>query len=61
MNDEEFWNRVRQAAEKLKVPQLTFNVWRHRRRVPRGQIIPIYQALVGTPNEIPLDQLQGDH
>jgi len=55
MSDHDFWQRVRHGAEKLGVQHMVRN-WKHRGRVSRNWVIPIYQVLQGTDEEIPLSQ-----
>lgn len=55
MNDD-FWNNVFFAAEKLGVPLATQRVWKHRGRVPGVKIIPLYQVLKKHGKRIKLEQ-----
>lgn len=61
MNEKNFWDRVKHGCEILDIQTATLHVWKHRGRVSRNQIVPLYQALAGTENEVTLQELQNTH
>jgi len=56
MSEQDFWERIKEGCRQLGIRDGTYRAWRHRNRVSRDQVIPLYQTLKGTNSEIPLEQ-----
>lgn len=57
MTDDDFWDRVKRAAEKLGIPNTTVRTWKNRGRVSKQKAIAVYRVLAGTPYEVPIERL----
>lgn len=57
MDASKFWSTIDGISQELGIKRGTVQVWKHRARLPKSQILPIYQALLGTEKEISLTDL----
>lgn len=57
MTNDDYWNAIKFATEINGTLAVTFRQWKSRGAVPAAQALALYEALAGTPHEMPLEVL----